>query len=196
MPETRKIQKRECYYDHAGRKRWKTVTYTETVYSAEERAAQRAHLKRFFLSFRFICLPFAAILYLIITINLHRTAIDDYEQWLASERAYYPVVYVTLAGKAYHTSSHYSARSIPISLFDAIRVGRRPCRVCQPVTATLTPEQRNRRAPEYFGYGAVLVLMSLIYYSVAFATFPTDSKDSEQSSKLKKMQNEPKKAQN
>lgn len=41
-------------------------------------------------------------------------------------------VYKTRTGSKYHTSSHYSTSSTPISLDEASKLGLGPCAVCKP----------------------------------------------------------------
>ena len=171
MPTTQTILKRECYYDRAGRKRWKTVKQTRTVYSAAEREQQRTRIKRFLLRPRFVLLIGAVMLYLAVTINLHRASTREYQGWADRHRASLPAVYVTRAGHAYHTTSHYSSRTMRVSLFDAIRKGYSRCEVCKPPRSSLPYQQLRRGAPSYFGYGAALVFACVVYLTIASATF-------------------------
>jgi hypothetical protein len=175
MPETRIIIKREFYYDRSGQKRWKTVKQSQIVYSLEEREEQIVRTRRFLRSGRFIALPIAAAIYLAVTLSWHREEVANYKQWLNFQREISPIVCITLYGRAYHTSGHYRARSMDISLFDAIRLHKFACHVCRPPTMMLTDEQRTRSAPSYFDYGFMLVFSSMLYLFVVNLTFRVDA---------------------
>jgi hypothetical protein len=61
-----------------------------------------------------------------------------------------------------------------LSLFDALRSGHSRCSVCLPPSATLTNEQRRRKAPTYSGYGTFLAVFGFVYLLIAASTFPVE----------------------
>ena len=114
-----------------------------------------------------------AALYLLITLNLHSAAKDEFHSWFNHEKRNSPVVFGNLSGKRYHTSSH-SVGYIRTSVFEASRAGLTPCQVCKPPYKNHTKEQMKRREPSYFWYGSFLSCAGLFYILLVSVKIPEE----------------------